>query len=118
MARYVTDLRVRAKQFSLDVYHFARSVSARDALLRRAGEQLFDAATSIGANLAESDGFNTRKELAARYAIALKEAREAFYWLELIAKADPAFEPQAAPLATECKELIAMTAAALRKLRP
>lgn len=78
---------------------------------------MFDAASSIGANLAESEGLNSRKELAARYAIALKEARETFYWLELMGSAEPTLEVQITPLRQECREFIAMLTTALRKLR-
>lgn len=78
---------------------------------------MFDAASSIGANLAESEGLNSRKELAARYAIALKEARETFYWLELMRSAEPTLDSQARPLLQECKEFIAMLTTALKKLR-
>lgn len=76
------------------------------------------ASSSIGANLAEGDGRNSRRELAARYSIAMKEARETEYWLELIRGAEPSLAKAVEPLLTECKELIAMTAAAVRKLRP
>ena len=117
MARYATDLRLRARLFSIAVYKLSKHVRERHPALRNASDQLFDAASSIGANLAESEGLNTPKEFAARYAIALKESKETLYWLELLRGAEPSLEPHLAPLLGECKEFIAMTTAALKKLR-
>jgi four helix bundle protein len=44
---------------------------------------LFDAGSSIGANLAESKAAYSRKELAAKNAISLKESHESKYWLRV-----------------------------------
>lgn len=46
----------------------------------------------------------------------MREARETKYWLELIQGVAPARIDAIAPLLAECKELIAMTTAALKKL--
>lgn len=118
MGRYATDLRQRAGLFAVGVYQLSNHVRQRHPGLRNACEQMFDSASSVGANLAESDGLNTRKELAARYAIALREARETKFWLELIQTAEPALADEVGPLLAECKEFIAMTTTALKKLRP
>ena len=117
MGRYQTDLRARAKRFAIDVYRISQRAREAQPGLRHASEQLFNAASSIGANLAESDGLNTRKELAARYAIALREARETLYWLDLVEATEPSLISAIAPLSAECKEFIAMLTTALRKLR-
>ena len=117
MARYATDLRQRARLFAVQAYRLSKHARAQHPALREACDQFFAAASSVGANLAESEGLNTRKELAARYAIALKESREARYWLEVIQAAEPTLANQLAPLLTECKEFIAMTTTALKKLR-
>jgi hypothetical protein len=47
----------------------------------------------------------------------MREAREAGYWLRLIEGVAPDAASAVAPLSAECKELIAMTTAALRELR-
>ena len=41
-------------------------------------------ATSIGANVEEAKVANSRRDMAAKYAIALREARETLYWLKLL----------------------------------
>ena len=118
MPPYRTDLRARTKAFAIAAYRFSREVRARYPQLRNYAEQFCDAGGSIGANLAESDGLNSNRELAARYAIALKESKEAAHWLEVLAGCEPSLAPAAAPLLAECKEFIAMCTAALKKLRP
>lgn len=117
MPRYSTDLRARAKRFAIDVYQLSKEVRRTHPALRNYAEQLADAAASVGANLAEIEGFSSRRELAARYAIALKESREALYWLEVVEGCEPALRERTTRLAAECKEFIAMTSAALKKLR-
>ena len=117
MPAYKTDLRARAKRFAVDAYRLSRDVRRSHPALRNYADQLADAAASIGANLAESEGFNTRREMAARYAVALKESREAVYWLEVIADCEPTLAERIAPLLAECKEFTAMTGAALKILR-
>jgi len=41
-------------------------------------------ATSIGANVHEADGGQSKKDFYAKMCIAYKEARETLYWLELL----------------------------------
>jgi hypothetical protein len=45
---------------------------------------------------------------------ALKESREARFWLRLIAASEPRFKPSALPLIQESSELIAILTASLR----
>ena len=117
MSRYKSSLRERARAYAIETYGLSKSIAARFPALRSAGEQLFRAAGSIGANLAESEGLNTRKELAARYSIALKESKEALYWLQLIETSEVSLRDRTAPLVAECKEFIAMMTTGLQKLR-
>ena len=118
MPRYERDLRARARGFAIQAYRLAKDVRQRHPALRSYADQLCDAAGSVGANLSESDGLNSRRELAARYSIALKESKEATFWLETLAGCEPVLASSIAPLLAECKELTAMCTAALKKLRP
>lgn len=51
-------------------------------------KQLLRSSTSIGANVFESSAASSRKDFANKMAIASKEARETYYWLELLNKSD------------------------------
>jgi four helix bundle protein len=48
--------------------------------------QVLRSGTSIGANLEEARAAQTRRDSAARFSIALKEARETAYWLRLLSR--------------------------------
>jgi len=54
-------------------------------------KQLLRAATSIGANLNEATFGNSKADFIAKLHIALKEASESVYWLELLQKVYPTF---------------------------
>lgn len=49
-------------------------------------KQLLRSATSVGANVHEASAAYSRKDFANKMAIASKEARESFYWLNLLEK--------------------------------
>jgi len=51
---------------------------------RRIGDQLPRSATSAGANFEECRGTFSRADFCNRLQIALKEMREALYWLRVI----------------------------------
>ena len=47
-------------------------------------KQVVRSGTSIGANIAESEYAQSKKDLVNKYQIALKEANETKYWLKLL----------------------------------
>ena len=83
----------------------------------RVAFQLFDSGSSIGANLAESKGSYSRKELAAKNAISLKESHESKYWLP-VAEAKLLGNPGLrAWLLREADEFCAMLTVSVRRLK-
>lgn len=61
------------------VRQFPRTVDAIEV-----GRQLVRAATSIGANVEEAHGAESKRDFAHKMSIACKEARETRYWLRLV----------------------------------
>jgi len=51
-------------------------------------KQLLRSATSIGANVEEASGGQSKKDFLAKMYIAYKEARETKYWLRLLQKSN------------------------------
>jgi four helix bundle protein len=47
-------------------------------------KQLLRSGTSIGANVEEGIGCQTKKDFYFRFTIAYKEARESYYWLKVL----------------------------------
>jgi four helix bundle protein len=54
--------------------------------------------------------------MAAKYAIALREARESLHWLRVLVRAEVLLN-QTHPMAIEADEFVAMLTSAVKKLR-
>lgn len=74
-----------------------------DAVLSR---QLLRSGTSIGANVEEALGGQSRKDFMAKLGIAAREAREVHYWLRLIQKVKSDSHQESISLGNECEELL------------
>ena len=68
-------------------------------------KQLLRCGTSIGANIAESECAITRSDFLAKIYIALKEANEALYWLELLYETEYLTEQEYISVRDDCEEL-------------
>ena len=75
---------------------------------RRIGDQLVRSALSVGANFEEAQGAGSRADFANKLQIALKELREANYWLRVIAEARLLPPKRLASLIDESSQLVAM----------
>jgi four helix bundle protein len=89
-------------------------VAQRDYILRRLACQLVDAGGSVGANLEEGVAGQTKPDFITKQFIALKESREARFWLRLIASTEPRFKASALPLIQESTELIAILTSSVK----
>jgi four helix bundle protein len=107
------DLRVRSFRFAVDVVQFSRTHLVHDAVIRRLAYQLVDSAGSVGANLEESGGGQTKPDFITKQFVALKEIREANFWLRVIAETYPDVRGKLAPLLQESGELKAMITASV-----
>ena len=108
MADKPYNLRERSFLFARDIVAFTRQVANRDHILRHLAWQLVDAGGAVGANLEEGVSGQSKPDFVAKQFIALKESREAHFWLRLIAACEPSFQPSALPLIQESSELIAI----------
>jgi four helix bundle protein len=73
--------------------------------------------TSIGANVEEGTAAQSRRDLASRSAVALKESRETKYWLRLLLATDLAPKALVVPMLKEADELVAILTVTVRKLK-
>jgi len=51
-------------------------------------KQIMRSGTSIGANIAEASGGQSKRDFISKIQISLKEANETKYWMELLLKTD------------------------------
>jgi four helix bundle protein len=72
------------------------------------GDQLFRSATSVGAHLQEARAAESRADFIHKMQMALKEMREAAYWLALIRQAEILKEDAVSGLFRESRELVAI----------
>ena len=80
-------------------------------------KQLLRCGTSIGANLHEAQESISDKEFEAKVYIALKEARETEYWLELLHKTEYIDENQYDSINTDCSEILRLLVSITKSLR-
>jgi four helix bundle protein len=102
------DIRERSFLFACQVVQLCEAVARRGYVMRRVAIQLVDAAGSVGANLEEADAGQSKPDFISKNSIALKECREARFWLRLIIACDPQHRLSATPLVQEASELVAI----------
>ena len=79
-------------------------------------KQLLRSGTSVGANLREARRGQSRADFAAKLSIALKEADESLYWIELLKEANMLTEEQFKDIYGKWEELVRMLVSATKKL--
>lgn len=99
------DITERGFQFARRIVQLVRRLRS-DPVGRVLGAQLLRCGTSIGANLWEAQGGQTRADFTAKLSIAHKEALECAFWLRLLTE-EGFIEPgEAAPLQDETDQII------------
>ena len=78
--------------------------------------QLLRAGTSIGANNAEACNAVSRQDFRSKSYIALKEARESLYWIELLHRNNYIDDKQFNSIYTDCEDLVKILVARCKKL--
>lgn len=69
-------------------------------------KQVLRSGTSIGANVEEAIGGQSRKDFFSKITIAYKEARETKYWLNLLREGDFIEERFVDTILDDCEELL------------
>ena len=99
------NIQERTFEFSKTIVLFCRELVSANPVTRRLSWQLLDAATSVGANMEEADGGQSRADFISKTAIARKEAKESVYWLRLISATDLRWREAVVPLLREANEI-------------
>jgi four helix bundle protein len=112
-----TDLRERSFTFALRILNLCRSLDAETSAARTISKQLLRSGTSIGANIEEAHGSQSRADFTAKLSIACKEARETHYWLRLLTASELVAAPRLQALTDEANQLIAILTTIVKKCR-
>ena len=80
-------------------------------------KQILRCGTSIGANVRESKNAQTDPDYLTKMNIALKEADETQYWLEVLLQSQYICEAEYNSLNEDLKEIIAILVATVKKMK-
>jgi len=76
-------------------------------------KQILRSGTSIGANVEEAIGGQSKRDFVAKFSIAYKEARETHYWLRLLRDTDYLSAQQAGSMLADLDEILKIIASIL-----
>jgi four helix bundle protein len=107
----------RAFEFACAIVRLHSRLNAIPRFPFPISRQLLRSGTSIGANLEEGRSASSRRDLKARQAIALREARETKYWLRLITATGLAPAALVAAELQEADELTAILYTSVERLK-
>jgi len=97
-------IQLKSYQFALEVIRIAQLLKKGTHF--EISSQVLRSGTSIGANVEEAIGAQSRKDFIAKLSISYKEARETHYWLRLT-KDSGLLEPNKALVMIEkCEEIL------------
>ena len=95
--------------FAVQTLQLCETIRGHSALVN----QLERSATSIGANIREAQYANSRADFISKLQIALKEANETGYWLELLFRTNYISEAEYQSLDSACTRIRVMLIASL-----
>ena len=99
-------------EFSIDIINLVKELKQRHESI--ISNQIGRSGTSIGANVHEAQYAQGKKDFISKLEIALKEASETGYWLELLYKTDYIDDMAYTKLESKCKSLRAMLVASCK----
>jgi four helix bundle protein len=110
------ELEERANTFAKAIILLCRELPP-DRGGRLLGDQLFKAATAIGANYRAACRGRSRAEFIARLGVVVEEADEAVYWLGILSELRIGPPDRLRTVSAEARQLLAIFAASLGTAR-
>lgn len=102
-------IRIKSFQFAVEIVHFSDKLKQNKDF--ELASQILKSGTSIGANTREAQRGVSTKDFKNKFGIALKEADETKYWLEIL-EATGRDIPK--DLKDKCEELIRILVAIIK----
>ena len=99
-------------EFSVDIINLVKYLKSNHESI--ISNQIGRSGTSIGANIYEAQYAQGKKDFISKLEIALKEASETGYWLELLRKTDYIDEQLYKSLSSKCTSMRVMLIASCR----
>jgi four helix bundle protein len=114
---YGQNIRDRAFTFACEIVLYSDDLLKRGGVGRVLAPQLVRCGSSIGANLEEARGGESRRDFISKCSIALKEARESEFRLRVAERCKLGSAARAQELAREAGEIAAILGAIVRNAR-
>lgn len=106
-------LSIKSYQFAKNIVNLVKS-SQGDWKIKSLYDQILRSGTSIAANIHESEFAQSSADFVTKLSIALKEANETLYWLQLLDDTQCIDAQFAKMLIIDCKELVAMLVTSIK----
>ena len=104
-------LRTQSMDFAVQIINLVKSLKEkRESII---SNQIGRSGTSIGANIREAQYAHSKADFIAKLQIALKEANETGYWLELLFKTDYISEDDYKSFDSACTSIRVMLIASI-----
>ena len=109
----------RTKSFAIRVIRAYAELNKRhfDDAAKVLSKQFLRSGTSIGANCSEAEFAQSRADFLSKYSIALKEAAECRYWIEIMIETKIAPESKFPQMQSELNRIIKILISTTKKLK-
>lgn len=108
-------LRTLSVDFAVSIIELVKTLKEnRESII---SNQIGRSGTSIGANIHEAQYAHSKADFAAKLQIALKEANETGYWLELLYKTDYIDEAEYKSLSSACSSIRVMLISSIKTVK-
>lgn len=106
----------KSKSFAVRIIHLYKYLinDKNECVLSK---QLLRSGTSIGANIREGSRAQSRADFINKLSIALKEADETCYWLELLKESDYITGKQFKSIYTEAEEMVKLCVSIIKSAK-
>ena len=112
----VNDIYALSKRFSLRIINLYKFLKDKNEYVL--SKQILRSGTSIGANVHEGKNAQSRPDFSSKMNIALKEATETQYWIELLYEAEYISEIEYKSLSSDCGQLVGTLVNIVKATKP
>ena len=111
----MTYLQEKALEFAVSTLKLSNQLTKKQEYV--ISKQIARSATSIGANLSESEGASSLKDMINKQFISLKECKETRYWLRIIERMEYVDHSEIISLSKECEHIHFMLNKSIQSLK-
>ena len=111
-------VKIKSTDFAVRIIQLVKHLTQKTPYAEHAiCTQLLKSGTSIGANVREAEHAESREDFIHKLKVALKEANETEYWLEIFYRAELLTREQYESVNSDCKELNKLLISIIKRLK-